>query len=45
MRPERKRTGEAIPYSYKKQILSSYENTSYTTKNDWRRAGKQHHLQ
>ena len=25
MRPERKRTGEPIPYSIKKQILSTYE--------------------
>ncbi len=27
MRPERKRTGEAIPYSFKKQKLSIYENS------------------
>jgi hypothetical protein len=26
MRPELKRTGEAIPYSFKKHILSKYEN-------------------
>ena len=25
MRPERKQTGNAIPYSFKKQILSTYE--------------------
>jgi hypothetical protein len=25
MRPERKRIGEAIPYSFRKQILSTYE--------------------
>jgi len=25
MRPERKRTGKAIPYSFKKQILSTYK--------------------